>query len=124
MKTFWLLWCVLLYLIGNCVIFLAFIDSGVAPSSPGAPTAPSPTAQGCHYLGATYAPGAEWAALNDECVTCRCQVGPRGGGAYWIGSFRWECPSRKYIRVCKFIGMLGVLLMLIVMILSYARPIP
>ncbi|XP_069164822.1 protein kinase C-binding protein NELL2a isoform X3 [Procambarus clarkii] len=41
--------------------------------------------QGCHYLSATYPPGAEWAALNDDCVTCRCQMpycwegGGRGG---------------------------------------------
>ncbi|KAK8386242.1 hypothetical protein O3P69_010740 [Scylla paramamosain] len=41
--------------------------------------------QGCHYLGAVYPPGAEWAALNDECVTCKCQMpycwegGGRGG---------------------------------------------
>ncbi|KAK4316858.1 hypothetical protein Pmani_012034 [Petrolisthes manimaculis] len=32
------------------------------------------TPQGCHYLGATYPPGAEWAALNDDCVTCRCKM--------------------------------------------------
>ncbi|XP_068249419.1 protein kinase C-binding protein NELL2a-like isoform X1 [Palaemon carinicauda] len=49
------------------------------------PMLDSANPQGCHYLGAFYPPGAEWAALNDDCITCRCQMpycwegGGRGG---------------------------------------------
>ncbi|XP_069969926.1 protein kinase C-binding protein NELL1 isoform X2 [Penaeus vannamei] len=48
--------------------------AGSGDGEGGQPTEASPP-QGCHYLGATYPPGAEWAALNDDCITCRCQGG-------------------------------------------------
>nr|XP_053650559.1 uncharacterized protein LOC128701029 [Cherax quadricarinatus] len=46
------------------------LDANTSLGSTGNSSSP----QGCHYMGAMYPAGAQWAALNDDCVTCRCQM--------------------------------------------------
>ncbi|XP_076060602.1 protein kinase C-binding protein NELL1-like isoform X1 [Oratosquilla oratoria] len=67
-----------------------------SPSSSSSSTSSSSTSssqddgpQGCHYLGALYPAGAEWAALNDHCVTCRCQAG------HICCTYRHGCPHHR-----------------------------